>query len=164
MKQEEKRFQVIETTGYETRSYNQFGDLQLTDNTGCLSTCHNLGVRSANTAYIKDGFLYTNFDEGTVFLSYLGNMEDEEGNLIVLDHELVNEYYVYSLKRRIIENLLLNGETIPQGVIQLIETRYKEAKVEGESLINMPDFADLEEASQLNRKQKYNKYYKAFEC
>lgn len=158
-----KAYEIIQTTAFETRHYKNIGKLSLYGSNSIMPGCKHLLESATDNAYIENKFLYTSFDEGTVYISYLGNMENEEGELIVLDHEMINEYYVYSLKRRIIENLLINGETIPQGVIQIIDARYKEAKVEGESLVNMPDYADLEAASQLNRKQKYSKYYKMFE-
>ena len=41
---------------------------------------------------IKDGFIHTiNFKDGRVYLNYESLMEDDEGNLLVLDHPIVNE-------------------------------------------------------------------------
>jgi len=125
--------------------------------------CQNQFTNAIDTAYIENKFLYTNFDEGKVYITYLGDMEDEDGNLIVLDHELVNDYYEYAIKQRMIENFMANGETIPQNLFQVIETRYKEAKREGESLINTPDFAEMDMAHKANREAHYQKYYRIFQ-
>jgi hypothetical protein len=39
-------------------------------------------------------------------------MENEEGDLLVLDHPYCNEYYEYALKQRILENMLFDGENV----------------------------------------------------
>lgn len=151
------QFEIIETTLYETRSYREIGKIEIKNSKPIMPMCADSSV-----AYIENHFLYTNFDEGKIYLSYLGNMEDEDGNLIVLDHEMINPYYEYSLKRQIIENLILNGETIPQASYQIVETRYKEARVEADSLINMPDFREMEMVQKANRQAMYRKYYYIF--
>jgi len=49
-----------------------------------------------------------------VYISYQGAMEDEDGNLLVLDHPYCNEYYEYALKERILENMVFAGENVGQ--------------------------------------------------
>ena len=39
-------------------------------------------------------------------------MENEEGDLLVLDHPYCNEYYEYALKQRILENMLFAWENV----------------------------------------------------
>ena len=46
---------------------------------------------AANEGNIRGGWLYTNFDSGKVYLNYQGDMID--GNILVPDHELINEFY-----------------------------------------------------------------------
>ena len=70
--------------------------------------CPNLSWESPFSAYIKDGWLYTSFETGKVYLNYQGMMEDCDGNLLVPEHPLLNEYYEYALKQRILENLIMN--------------------------------------------------------
>lgn len=173
-------YEILETTRSETRRYTHLGKLKIhmgkqmfyqlpkrehyeQSSLQYPAQPHALTHHAhCHEAYIENKFLHTNFDEGKVYFSYLGDMEDDNGNLIVLDHPLVNDYYEYALKQRIIENLMANGEIIPQNLFQLIEARYKVARVEGESLINMPDFAEMELAHTLNRRAMYNKYYLIF--
>ena len=154
---------IVQTTQFETRKYKHFGQLHVKHGKSLHPDCHNPRTHALDQGYIENHFLYTNFDEGKVYISYLGDMEDEDGNLIVLDHPMVNDYYEYALKRRIIENLILNGETIPDKFMQIVEARYKESKVEGESIVNMPDFAEMDTAHNVNRKAMYNKYYRIFQ-
>lgn len=124
--------------------------------------CPNLNVHSDYVGWIKDGFLYTNFDCDRVFISYEGQLEDEEGNLLVPDHALLNEYYEYAVKKRILENLIMNDEVVNQMKIQMIETNYKIARTNALSMVNMPNFAELKQVFDMNRKAQYSKYYNMF--
>ena len=87
--------------------------------------------------------------------------EDDEGNLLVLDHPVINEYYEYAMKQRILENLYINGEDVSQKM-QLIEQRLKAARNNALSIVNTPDFAEMYKVWQMNRKAQYNKYYDMF--
>lgn len=154
-------FEIVETTAYETRHYTNFGKIQLKRSKLIDKHCINTNFYSDLTAYIQNGFLYTSFDEGKVYIEYMGEMEDEEGNLLVLDHDLVNPYYEYALKRRILENLYINGEDVIQK-INLMELRYKEAKVTAESLVNTWEFSEMKGIHDANRQAMYQKYYHIF--
>jgi hypothetical protein len=88
-------------------------------------------------------------------------MEDDNGNLLVPDHDLINEYYEYAFKSRILENLLMNGEDVSQRM-QLIEGRLKAARNQALSLVNTPNFSELEEIWWTNRRAMHSKYYDMF--
>lgn len=111
---------------------------------------------------IRDKFIHTiNFTEGRVYINYESVMEDDEGNLLVLDHPTVNEYYEYALKERILENLFLNGENTAQK-LELIQAKLRPARNNALSFINTPDFFEMKEMWAKNRKAMYNKYYNMF--
>ena len=88
-------------------------------------------------------------------------MEDENGDLLVPDHDLLNEYYEYALKSRILENLFMNGEDVSQRM-QLIEQRLRASRNQALSVVNTPNFRELKEMWQANRKAMYGKYYNMF--
>jgi hypothetical protein len=88
-------------------------------------------------------------------------MEDEDGNLLVPDHELLNEYYEYGLKRKILEILFFDDENV-SNKLQLIEARYREARNKAMSLVNTPNFSELEGVWRANRKAMYDRYYNMF--
>jgi len=123
--------------------------------------CPNLYMNAANEGWIKGGFLFTTFDTGKVYLNYQGQMEDDEGNLLVPDHDLINEYYEYAFKARILENLYINGENVAQRM-QLVEQRLKAARNNALSVVNTPNFKELEQMWWTNRKAMYSKYYDMF--
>lgn len=154
-------YEIVETKAYETYHYTNFGRIKIEPGNSIIQGCLNTRFNCEQTAYIKNGFLYTNFDEGKIYISYMGEMEDEEGNLVVLDHDLINPYYEYALKRRILENLYIDGEDVVQK-LNLIELRYKEARIIAETLVNTWEISEMKGVHDANREAMYQKYYYLF--
>jgi len=123
--------------------------------------CANLYYNTSDEGWIKNGFLNTTFESGKVYLNYQGDMVDDNGNLMVPDHELLNEYYEYALKQRIFENLFINGEDVAQRM-QLMDAKLREARNNALSLVNTPNFKEMEKLWLTNRKAMYGKYYYMF--
>ena len=111
---------------------------------------------------LKNGFLQANFDEGTVYINYQSLMEDDEGNLLVMSHPFVDEYYEYALKHRIFENLIMSGDVKYQNQLGLVEQRYRSARNNALGYINTPDFSELKKVWEMNRKAQYGQYYDMF--
>ena len=149
--------QVVEKRKYETRTYDSFEPIRIATSTGKIDATNDRD----KVGYIKNGFVYTNVDEGRLFISYQGELTDDEGNLLVLDHPMINEYYEYALKQRILENLFIAGEDVAQK-IQLIEQRLRAARNNALSIVNTPDFSEMYKLWQTNRKAMYSKYYDMF--
>jgi hypothetical protein len=149
--------QVVEKRKYETRTYNNFQKISISTSTGRIDALNDRG----NNGYIKNGFVYSNVEEGKLFISYQGALQDDDGNLLVLDHPVINEYYEYAMKQRILENLYMNGEDVSQR-IQLVEQRLRAARNNALSIVNTPDFAEMYKLWQTNRKAMYSKYYDMF--
>lgn len=152
---------LVQMLKSEIRTYEVFYPLSMKKGKLVSADCPNTRTNAANQAYLKDGFLYVDLDTATVHVNYLGNMEDDEGNLLVLDNPLVNEYYEYALKQRILENLYINGEDVIQR-IQLIEQRVRAARNNAMSFVNTPDYAEFQKVWETNRKAMYGRYYNMF--
>jgi hypothetical protein len=171
--------QVVEKRKFETRTYSSFERLGISPSSGKRDALDDRG----RSAFIKNGFIYVNlgefyqdvatYDNATdygvrnidvnrkVFISYEGALEDDDGNLLVLDHPLINEFYEYAIKSRLLENLFLAGEDVAQK-IQLIEPRLKAARNNAISLVNMPNFSEMYAVWRMNRKAMYARYYDMF--
>jgi hypothetical protein len=144
-----------------TRTYRSLVPLRMTASREIECDCPNLYYEGANQGSIKNGFLFTSFDTGNVYVNYQGAMEDDQGNLLVPDHDLINEYYEYAFKQRILENLYINGEDVAQR-IQIVEQRVKAARNNALSFINTPNFREMEQLWWTNRRAQYGKYYDMF--
>ena len=154
--------QVIQTTQFETRTYEINTVISLDNNSKTISCdCPNLTWKSPFRGQLKNGYILLNLESGKLYVNYQGTMEDEESNLMVLDNTYVNEYYEYALKQRLLENLYMNGEDVVQK-LNLIEQRLRAARNNALSLVNTPNFAEMYKMWEMNRKAQYNKYYDMF--
>jgi hypothetical protein len=124
--------------------------------------CFNLGVTSINEISIKNGWIYTNFQSGTVYLNYVGDMVDDDGNLLVVDHDLINPYYeascIYSFYRNLYSNH--NGDELQR--LQFWKEELRQAKFLAVGVRNMPEYNELTELFKHNRINYYNKYERYF--
>ena len=144
-----------------TRTFNSLSPLRMKRSQEINCDCPNLYYNTINEGWIKGGFIFTTFQTGKVYVNYMGEMEDDQGQLLVPDHALINEYYEYALKKRIIENLALNGEDVAQR-LQILIPDYKAARNQAISLVNTPNFREMEELWWTNRRAQYAKYYDMF--
>jgi hypothetical protein len=152
---------LVERAKTEVRYYEHFEKISISPNRYLSSTGMHEYNPSPNSGEIRNGFIYTNLEQGKLYISYEGAMEDDEGNLLVLDHPVINEYYEYAIKQRILENLYMNGEEVTQKM-QLVEQRLRAARNNALSIVNTPDFAEMKQLWEANRKAQYAKYYNMF--
>jgi hypothetical protein len=143
------------------RVFDNFAPIQLKNGKELAPGCPNVLHRCANEAHIRHGWLYTNFDCGTVYMSYMGALEDEDGHLLVPDHPFLNEYYEYAVKQRILENMLFEGEPVGDK-ISLIEQWLRAARNNALSVVNTPDFQEYKAIVEANRRKMLNDYYQIF--
>jgi len=143
------------------RSYKNFHQIQFTNSKFIHCDCPNLGYLAPDQAYIKDNFIWTNLDCGILYINYEGAMEDTDGNLLVPNHPMLNEYYEYALKQRILENLLMAGESVGP-MVQLVEARLRAARNNALSIVNTPNFSEMQKVWVANRLAQYSKYYDMF--
>jgi len=130
---------------------------------GVRNDSFNLKINTCNhTGYIHDNFFITSFDKGYLYLNYTSLMENEDGELLVLDHEAVNDFYEYSLKERILENLIINGEEKYGQRYQLIAEKLRQSRIRAITFVRTFDFAEMEEVWWMNRRVMYSKYYSIF--
>lgn len=147
----------------EERTYKRLQPLRMLPNAQSVDCdCPNINMRCDNHAWIKDGYLYTTFDCGKVYINYQGMLEDDDGDLLIPDHDMLNEYYEYALKQRILENMVMNGESNAATKLQLIEVRYRTARNYALSIVNTPNWSEMKQIVEINRKAQYNKYYRMF--
>jgi hypothetical protein len=150
--------QVFKT---QVRIYEGFTPVRLQSSKAIGHGCPNLHYHCVDHAEIRDGWLYANFEDGTVFISYMGNLEDEHGNLLVPDHPFLNEYYEYAIKQRILENMVFDGEPVGDKM-GLIEQRLRAARNNALSVVNTPDFQEIKQLWEANKRYMLDRYYRIF--
>ncbi len=89
---------------------------------------------------INGGFIETpGIEHGQVYIQYLGALEDEQGNLLVLDHPKINLYYEMRFAERILRNLYWNGEADIKQRLEDIRKELDTVRWQALSIVNMPN-------------------------
>lgn len=151
-----KQFMPLRLVSYSSKAQD-FTKGYYLEGSGVDGNSPNWHVKCTDEIWIKDGFLHSSMKYGKIYISYEGSLEDEEGNLLVLDHDIINDYYEYALKSRILENLYINGEEV-QNKIALIDARLRLAKINAITIARMPDFQDLYDVWR-NHREYYKRRY-----
>jgi hypothetical protein len=155
-------YELVQIIKNQTRTYRRMWPLRLIENNQTIACdCPNLYVKSPENAWIQGDFFFTNLETANIYISYQGQLEDEDGNLLVPDHDMINEYYEYAIKQRILENLVMNDEPVGQK-LKLVEDRLRVAKIQALNIVNTPNFAEMKKVYEMNRQAQYSKYYRMF--
>jgi len=156
-------FELVQVVNTISTTYKRTVPVEIVNNPEFVDcNCPNIGIKAGVRAWIQNGFLFTNIDCGKIYIMYQGQLEDDEGNLLVPDHDMLNEYYEYALKKRVLENLIMNDESVNQAKIQLIEAGYRTSRNYALSIVNTPNFKELKNIHIANRRAMYARYYDMF--
>lgn len=175
-------FQLVQKIHTTTRHFHTMHQVRFKNSPGVCPNSPNLHFMCRDEAFIRDGFVWlhnhndhhnTNLQHnrndhrselhGSLYINYEGALEDEEGNILVPDHPMINEYYEYALKKRILENLLMDGEENIDRPLQLVIQELRAARNYALSIVNTPNFSEMSKLWESNRKAMYGKYYAMFE-
>lgn len=161
--QQQATIKILEYCSSQVFCYETFDRIFIVPhlNSGGFSNLPSPGTNSGvNTASISGRFLEVyNPSCQKVYIQYLGAMEDENGQLLVLDHGTINSYYSYSLKERILENIYLNGgEDVLQRLKYVQEKKefYRSAAI---AIANMPNYRDVINTIQVTKANANRQYW-----
>lgn len=177
-------YQLVQTINTETRTYKYMLPIRFRSSREVFCDCPNLNWICRDEAYIKDGFIFTGVfstkigsscagdscpstDNGCsencgLYINYEGTLEDSQGNLLVPDHPYLNEYYEYAIKSKILESIFMDGDTTASQQLQLADQRLKESRNNALTVVNTPDFKEMRDTHDLNRKAMYSRFYQPF--
>lgn len=123
--------------------------------------CPNRHCRTTNTAYIRDGYVMTNIQNGFMYINYTPILEDEKGDLLVIDHPIINDYYETALKVKIFENMFSQGEDVV-GQLRYYKEELRKTKVVAFNIVSTPGFYRMVDYLNNRRKKMYHKYIQMF--
>lgn len=156
---------VTQKIGTKVETFTHLEKLQLTQRSlsKCADNCFNKHFRTHNVIDIQEDEAVFSFREGKVYINYLADMISEDGDILVLDHPLVNDYYEYAIKKKIIENMKLNKEGDFLQDFQLVKQELKEARNAAMNFVGMPEYDEIVKVGLENRKRFYKKYIDYFD-
>lgn len=121
----------------------------------CDTKCANLFAQSAHEITIDKGFVYTNFNDDTIFMKYYGLALDPESGLPMIPdntfvEKAIEDYIVY----RIFEDFYFNGE-VPDidRKLQLAKLNYEDSLKQALYWCKMPSFQNAINKIRVDRKK-----------
>ena len=159
-------YTVVEKWKDKVVTYNKFTPLKLCKSAMKFATenCINFGWNKAPYDIdIQGDEIITGFREGRIYISYLTDMVDEEGNLLLLDHPLTNEYYEYAVKKHLLENYFMNNDADVQQRLGYIKGELRDAKIRAIDFVSTPEYQEIVNTYENSRRRFYNKYHKIIE-
>lgn len=154
-------YQIIQVVNQEKRAYRSFIPIRFRNSKYVDCNWPDLFGSNRDEAWIKDGWLYTTVEQASIYINYQGTFTDENGDLLIPDHPMLNEYYEYAVKKRILENLVMDGENV-SAQYQLVAQEYRAARNNALTIVNTPNFSEMEKLWVMNHKAMYSKYYDMF--
>ncbi len=156
---------VAQTIGIKTHKHEHLEMLSLTkaSHRFCSDHCINRHFKGPNVMNIIGEEATFSFREGKVYLNYLADMEDEDGHLLILDHPLTNDYYEYAIKKKFFENMKFNKDGDVERDLQYVIGELRQARIRAISFVNMPEYGEINDYFENNRRRFYNNYVKYFE-
>ena len=109
---------------------------------------------------IVENIIETSFKNGQIIITYLGNMEDEEGNILIPFHPQLFPYYELSCKVKILQDLFINSEADVQAKLQYLE---REKSLAWRDALNFTMSSKAKQWSDYDKKRQhdfYDKWYK----
>lgn len=176
-------FQLVQRIHTTTRHYSYMHQVRFINSKGVCPNSPNLHWMCRDQAFIRDGFIWfhdhnsnnhdhnnhhnTNHNHrndmhGHLYINYEGALEDDDGNVLVPDHPFLNEYYEYALKKRILENLIMDGEENIDKPYQLVIQELRAARNNALTVVNTPNFSEMQRLHDTVRKAYQSRYYDMF--
>lgn len=166
----DKCYHVNQHVGYDlTVHYDTNVPVKLTQKSlkYCSDSCMNMHLHSDKYKYtldIDDNVMTLDgIKNGKLYLNYTTDMVNEDGELLIVDHPLVNDYYEYAVKTKMLENFLFNDKAPNiQQKLQIANERLKQSRVEAMNFTFMPEYTDVLNYGNAKKSNFYNKYIKIF--
>lgn len=103
------------------------------------------------------------FKTGKVYICYLGDLQDEDGSLLYPFHPLLNSYYEYAIKEKILEDMFLNSDADVVEKLKYIKEERRKAYYDAYNYIQSSSVNDWSNVMKKRKMEFYKKYYKMFE-
>lgn len=153
---------VIEHKNHQVYEYTYFEKLYIKPQAYLDPGSMNSKYVGCHSVEIKNGYLYCSYPHGKIYISYQGALEDEQGNLLVLSHPEIDFYYINAIQEYIFKIMYYSmGEQV-EGKYNMVKQETKEARARALSIVNCPNFEEIQRQWRLNREAQYKRYYNTF--
>ena len=92
-------------------------------------------------------------------------MENEDGDLMILDHPLVRPYYEYAVKKHLLETFFLNGDANVLQRLQFVQMELEKiggARERAITFMQVIEPSEIDKIMEINREKFFRKYVVPF--
>lgn len=129
-----------------TYNYNNVSLLRLSPNARkhCIEDCINIHASSANEITINNGSIFTNFDDGDIYIEYYAMALDENNTPMIPDIPAVERAIEWYIKWQILLNYwLVDDLSNAQNKWSKAEQEYEKAMAKCRYLDKLPSFSTM---------------------
>lgn len=103
-----------------------------------------------------------NFKDGEVYISYLGNLLSDDGEIEIPFHPKLNSYYEYAVMEKILQDIFLNSDGDVINKLKYITEKKKESYAIAWDYVNTAQVNEWANAQKNIQRDYYNKWYRIF--
>lgn len=138
-------YEIVQQFPTHTVQYTDVFKLTFTkgDAPYCMDGCFFPGQQHAEVITIKNGYIHTGFDSGSIYLEYLTNLKDNHDDFLLPDQETILVWVKNELITEILRILYLNGYAdVERRYLQSLQT-LAVSQVNAESVYKRAEMGDF---------------------
>lgn len=121
----------------------------------CSDKCLNIGCKNFDEINIDNGYILTNFKEGTIYIQYYGFPLDIDGYPMIPDEQVIEKACEWYITYNIFMNAwLVDDLTNAQNKWQVANQEYEKYMAEARFLNKLPSFSTM--VNSIRRKRSIN--------
>lgn len=130
----------------------------------CHTNSPNLRHRGKYDVEIKDESIVCPFRTGMLYVLYIGMMKDVDGNITFPFHPMITPYYEWSLKEKILSDMIFNSD-LPNlvNLYKLAQQEKTKAWLDAFNFTTEKGFGEMVEYQKRKEQKWYNEYFRYFE-
>lgn len=129
----------------------------------CHLSCPNLRRKGKYTVSIEDDHVVTPFRAGEVYIMYLANMSDEDGNLLFPFHPMITPYYEWMVKEKILMDAIFNSDGNYADLLVLAQRERAKAWLDAFDMTTSKSYGEYVDSQRKKELKWYNQYFKFFQ-
>lgn len=147
--------------GVEVFRYSHWTELSLSKSSSAFADkyCFNK-PRCKYTIDIDEEEIATPFREGELYMMYTSTMEDEDGNILVPFHPLITSWYEWSIKEKILQDLIFNSDADAAGLLKLAQQEKAKYWLDAWNFQMEPEYRQAQKWQAQKEANFYTKYHK----
>lgn len=158
---------IKKITNMEVRKYDNWIELEVAPHStgfchiGSPCNSHKHGRRQI--VINSDGSIECPFEEGELYLMYLGNMKDADGNLLFPFHPMITPWYEWCIKEKVVMDAIFNSDGNYGDLLKLAQMERTKAWIDAYNVTMEKGFGEYTALQRKRELQWYNQYFKNFQ-